>query len=52
MVQQLNAEQINQLLESAKQLGTLQEESAQDHSFTIQYLIGQVQHLVQPLIAA
>jgi hypothetical protein len=39
----LNPEQINQILESAKQLTTLQEESNQDHSFTIQYLISQAQ---------
>jgi hypothetical protein len=40
---QLDTEQINQLLESAKQLSTLQEETNQDHTFVIQFLISQAQ---------
>jgi hypothetical protein len=50
-MQQLTPDQINQLLESAKQLATLQEESEQDHSYTIQYLISQAQQQVQCLAA-
>jgi hypothetical protein len=49
MLKQLNAEQINQMLESAKQLATLQEETPQDHTFVIQLLISQAQHQVQRL---
>jgi hypothetical protein len=51
-MQQLTPEQINQLLESAKQLATLQEESQQDHTYTIQFLISQAQQFMQCLAAA
>jgi hypothetical protein len=51
MLKQLNVSQINQLLESAKQLATLQEETPQDHTFVVQFLIIQAQHQLQRLNA-